>query len=163
MRSQVNSACAMAGLRCITLAGVMAAALAAPWAALAQGAETGEQAAIRKVMAAEWDRPDARLEVDPVVVAGRYAIAGWTQGDHGGRALLKQDGQRGWHVTVCAGDGLKDARALELAGMPASTAQDLVRALRRAEAAVPQSRLALFSTFSGMVNMDSPQSRSNSK
>ena len=35
-----------------------------------------------------FDRPDAKLTVAPVVVAGGHAVAGWTQGDMGGPQLL---------------------------------------------------------------------------
>ena len=83
---------------------------------LAYGVEPTDQEAIRKTMVATWDKPDARLQVGPVVVVSDRAIAGWTQGDRGGRALLGRDARGQWQVTACGGDGLREARILELTG-----------------------------------------------
>jgi hypothetical protein len=48
------------------------------------------EATIKALMAAQFDRPEQRLMVNPVVVEGDHAIAGWVQGDMGGRALLRR-------------------------------------------------------------------------
>lgn len=120
----------------------------------ATAAYPAEEAAIRQTIQSTWDTPQARVEVDPVVVVGRHAVAGWTQGPRGGRALmvLGKDGR--WAVAVCAGDALKDAKVLESAGLTAAEAGQLSAALVRAERSVPASRLAQFASFGGLVHMD---------
>ena len=121
--------------------------------AWALAADTPEQAAIRRTMMATWDKSEARLEVGPIVIFEGRSIAGWTQGGRGGRALLVRNAQDQWQVTVCAGDGLKDAATLETTGMSPAAARGLASSLARAEAPVPEARRALFSTFDGMVRM----------
>ncbi|CAM3707055.1 copper uptake system-associated protein [Paracidovorax anthurii] len=116
-------------------------------------AETVDQSAIRKTMMSTWDTPDSRLEAGPIVVMADRAIAGWTQGERGGRALLTRNAQGQWHVSACAGDGLRDAKTLEMTGMSASAARELARQLAQAESSIDPRRRALFSTFDGMVRM----------
>lgn len=130
---------------------LLAALLIAPLLATATPAD---EAAIRKVMATTWDKPESRLEISPVVVSGAWAIAGWTQGERGGRALMLRSKHSDWSVLACGGDGLKDPKALALTGMPEATARTLAAALAKAEARLPASRLAKFSTFEGLVRMD---------
>jgi hypothetical protein len=112
--------------------------------------DSEERAAIEHLMRGTWERPDARLEIDPIVVVGNHAIAGWTQGDHGGRALLRRT-DVGWVVTLCAGDGLKATRTLIGAGIPSDEAALLAEALAAAEQTVDPVRLGLLSTFEGEV------------
>src|SRR5690606_8167080 len=42
------------------------------------------------IMKAQFDRPEAPLGVDAIVVDGGWAVAGWAQDGKGGRALLKK-------------------------------------------------------------------------
>lgn len=111
-----------------------------------------EQAAIRGLIDKTWSRPDAKVVIDPVVVDGDYAIAGWTQGERGGRALLKQHNGE-WAVVLCSGDGLKLARLLIEAGVPEARATRLAADLATAEAATDAGRVELFSTFEGVMRM----------
>jgi hypothetical protein len=111
---------------------------------------TSDPDAIRGVMMKTWDKPDVRLVVDPVVVSGDHAIAGWSQGDMGGRALLRRKGHV-WDVVLCAGDDLKKADVLTKVGLPATVASALSAQLAKAEATLPSARLALFSKFEGLV------------
>jgi hypothetical protein len=113
-------------------------------------AVASDQDAIRHVLMSTFDKPDARLVVDPVVVSGDHAIAGWSQGDMGGRALLRKKGHA-WDVVLCAGDDLKRTDVLSKVGLPAADAKTLSAALAVAEAGVPPERLALFSKFEGLV------------
>lgn len=99
---------------------------------------------------ATFDKPDARLVVEPVVVSGDHAIAGWSQGDMGGRALLRKKGHV-WGVVLCAGDDLKKTDVLTKVGLPAAAAKALSASLAAAEAKLPPDRLALFSKFDGLV------------
>jgi hypothetical protein len=109
--------------------------------------------AVRQVLMAAFDKPEARLQVEPVVTVGAHAVAGWTQGDRGGRALLHKD-RKGWAIVLCAGDGLKDAKLLREAGVPSAQATTLAQSLAKAEAALPAAQRAKFATFDGVVRMD---------
>lgn len=110
--------------------------------------------AIRHVMMKTWDKPEARLQVAPVVLRGAHAVAGWTQGERGGRALMARNGDGSWRVVLCAGDGIRHAPALQDAGLNAADAQALARDLAAAEAKLPAAQRAKFATFDGIVRMD---------
>lgn len=103
-------------------------------------------------MKKQFDRPDAPLSVAPVTVLGNYAVAGWIQGGKGGRALMQKDAN-GWFISVCAGDGLKDAKVLQTTGMPADHAAKLATAVKAAEAKLSKDQLALFASFEGMLKV----------
>jgi copper(I)-binding protein len=112
-----------------------------------------DRGAIEAVLKAEWDRADAPLKIEPVVVEADHAIAGWSQEGRGGRALLaRKHGQ--WAVHLCTGDAVKDAANLEKMGVPAATASALAMRLGEAEAKMDQTVVALFSTFEGTVMMN---------
>lgn len=113
-------------------------------------AVASDEDAIRHVLMSTFDKPEARLVVDPVVASGNYAIAGWSQGDMGGRALLRKKGHA-WDVVLCAGDDVKKTDLLIKVGLPEAHAKTLSASLAAAEAKVPPDRLALFSKFEGLV------------
>lgn len=128
------------------------------WMVLSGAIHSAEQPArndtalIRAVLAATWDKPDAKLVVDPVVVVGAHAVAGWTQGDRGGRALLrKSDGA--WKVVLCSGDPLKQASVLAEAGVPQDAAEEIARKNEAAERNLPPEHVRLLSTFEGVMQM----------
>jgi hypothetical protein len=105
---------------------------------------------IRHLMHGMFDKPGSPLEVDPIVVWGDYALAGWIQADTGGRALLRRkDGA--WAIVLCSGDAIRTANALVKAGIPTGTADELARALAQAESKVSPDRLAMFSRFDGIM------------
>ena len=115
-------------------------------------------AAIRKVLMGRFDKPDARLVVAPVVVRGRHAVAGWVQGERGGRALLRRE--RGtWKLVACAGDAFKEAAELELAGITPADARSLAKSLAAAEAKLPGEQVRKLSLFEGVMPMDTEGSR----
>lgn len=120
-----------------------------------QAADTGDQAGIRKVMMSTWDKPQTRLDVGPITVLADYAVAGWTQDGQGGRAFLTRKHDGIWQVSACAGDALKEVKTLEMTGMPPATARKMAQMIAQAESEVTSQRRALFSTFDGMVRMDS--------
>lgn len=130
-------------LICVALCG---AALVSPLMA----SEPADLAGIRHVMMTTWDKPDSRLVVEPVVIAGNHAIAGWSQSEMGGRALLRKQGAN-WEVVLCAGDALKHADILKKVGLPEAAAVSLANDLAIAERSVAPARLALFSRFEGLV------------
>ena len=138
-------------LQCM-LVGSVSAAFTLPLCV--QAAESADQAGIRQVMMGIWDKPQARLDVGPITVLAGHAVAGWTQDGRGGRALLTKNSDGRWQVAACAGDGLTQARTLELTGMPPAAARRMAQEVAKADAAVAPQRRALFSTFDGMVRMD---------
>lgn len=100
-----------------------------------------------------WDKPEAPLLVEPVVIEGDYALAGWVQQERGGRALLRKvHGQ--WRVHVCGGHGLKDADALAMAGMSPEAAGKLAAAASDAEAKLPTAHRAKFALFGQNIVVD---------
>jgi len=128
---------------------LMLAALAFP-AFAEDGADT---AAIRHLMMATFDKPDAPLRVEPVTVYGDIAVAGWSQGEMGGRALLRRkDGA--WALTLCSGDALKQAASLKSFGLDEAEAEALASAVVAAEAKVDPALVAKFSAFDGVVMMN---------
>ena len=133
-----------------------AALFACAWMALfgaihcSPPARAGDAFQVRALIGATWDTPDSKVETDPVVVSGDHAVASWTQGDRGGRALLRRtDGA--WRVVLCSGDPLKEAAWLTEAGVPAADAAAIAQELGAAEASVPDARRAKFSLFEGVV------------
>jgi hypothetical protein len=107
---------------------------------------------IHATLNAMFDKPEARLAVDPIVIEQRFAIAGWTQGDMGGRGLLRKEAS-GWLLILCSGDGLKTPALLKEAGMSEDAAKRLATKLAAAEAKIDPARVAQFSRFDGVVYM----------
>lgn len=114
--------------------------------------DSSAQANIRTVMMRDWNKPEAPLTVDPIVVVGTFAVADWTQPALGGRALLQRAGDT-WSVVLCAGDALKDVGMLVHAGMPRSDAEALLQSLADAETSLPAERLSRIGAFKGVVRM----------
>lgn len=128
-----------------------ASLLAAPHVLAADPTPT-DAAAVRHVLMAQFDKPETRLEVDPVAVSGNAAVASWAQGERGGRALLFRHGGQ-WQIALCAGDGLKGTRLLREAGVSARDADAIARALAAGEARLTPAQRARFSAFDGVVRM----------
>jgi hypothetical protein len=111
------------------------------------------QKQIRAVLMKQFDRPESRLEVEPIVVQQDYGVASWSQRDRGGRALMKRtDGE--WRIVLCSGDSLRDASKLAEMGLPAADAGKVAQRLIAAEAALAPERVARFSRFDGTVRMN---------
>ncbi len=115
--------------------------------------EASDKAVIQHVMRGTWDKPDAPLRIEPIVVASGYAVAGWAQGDMGGRALLRRKGDA-WSIVLCSGDALKSADTLIKAAVPITAAAELAAGLAKAEASTDPRLVAQFSRFEGLVMMD---------
>jgi hypothetical protein len=122
------------------------------WAALAVSGTSAVAAPhaaeqqIRAVIATTYDRPGQKVETAPIVVADSYAIADWIQGGKGGRALLRVNRGR-WEIVACGGDGFKDVRVLQDAGLQIGTAKLLVMRLNQAEATLDARRVKQFGLF----------------
>jgi hypothetical protein len=112
-----------------------------------------DAASIGQLLHGMFDKPNEALSVGPVVVSGDHAIADWTQGEMGGRALLRRK-QGAWSVTLCAGDAIKSSEALRTAGVPQPDAIHLAQALASAESSLAPERVAMFARFEGLVTMD---------
>lgn len=137
---------------CIALASTlcMLAGISAP--AMAQDA-SADQAEIRTLMRKTWERPDAPLSVEPIVVVDDYAIAGWVQDDRGGRALLRKRHGK-WDVVLCSGDYLRVPETVIATGAPPELASLLAARLQAAESVLPPQLLTKFSLFDGVVRRD---------
>lgn len=137
---------------------LLALAAAAPVAAIGLPQPARAQAAadednIRHLMRGTWDRPESPLTVAPVVVVGQFAVAGWIQGEMGGRALLHNK-NGAWAIAFCSGDALKEAKTLAELGVPAADAPRLAAALAAAESKLDPKSVAMFARFAGLVKMD---------
>ena len=88
------------------------------------------------------------MEIGPVVLSGDHALADWTQGDYGGRAVFERNGG-GWMLLLCSGDSIRRPENLIRAGVPAFNAGQIADGLARAEAALPAQRLGRMKRFVG--------------
>ena len=122
-------------------------------AAAAYADPAADKLEIQKIMLSTWDKPVSPLRVDPVVVVSDYAIAGWTQGDMGGRALLRRKAGE-WTIVLCSGDALKSAETLTKAAVPAAVAAALAKDLVEAERRLDPALVAQLARFDGLVMMD---------
>ena len=107
---------------------------------------------ITQLLKRQFDRPDAPLKVEPVVVLGDVAVAGWFQQARGGRALLRK-GKAGWSIQVCAGKGLTQTDFLIMTGLPKSQAAQLATQVMKAESALTAAQRAVLDSFEGVVNV----------
>jgi hypothetical protein len=108
---------------------------------------------IQHTMKSLFDKPDAPLKVAPVSVEGGYSVAGWIQGNRGGRALLKKE-KGEWSILVCGGDDLKKASSLSMAGMTPKSARKLAQIASAAENNLPADELKKFSMLEGAIRTD---------
>lgn len=105
---------------------------------------------IKAVIGQQYDQAELKVDTWPVVVAGKHAIAGWTQGERGGRALLQKQGEQ-WQVMLCGGAGLRQRAGLLDAGVGRATADKLLARLAKAEQAIPAERRQRFDSFDAMA------------
>ncbi|MGQ2906229.1 MAG: copper uptake system-associated protein [Neoaquamicrobium sediminum] len=109
--------------------------------------------AIRHLLMAMFDRPEERLTVEPVTVEGDIAVAGWAQGEMGGRALLRRHDDA-WRIMLCSGDALKEAHSLQQFGLTVEQAQRMATAVVAAEASLDPALVEKFSRFDGVMMME---------
>lgn len=101
---------------------------------------------IRQVIGTSYDKPGEPVRTDPVVVEGDHAIASWTQGKRGGRALLRRESDV-WSIVLCAGKGLLQPDYLQQAGVPKASARQLATRIAQAERRIPAARRHQFDLF----------------
>lgn len=135
----------------LLLAGALVWAL--PNQAMTAQATTADQARILALIDGRFGATSEALVVGPVAVVDGYAVAGWTDRDRGGRALLRRD-KGGWTLVLCAGDALTAAGELSGLGLPADQAARLAAAVRQAEQGEDPARIALFAGFDGIMRME---------
>lgn len=107
-----------------------------------------DESKVRAATEAHFGSPLAPIDVGPIVLSGDHAIADWTQGDFGGRALFER-GTYGWSLVLCSGDSIRRAENLKRAGVPDFNAGWIADRLAAAEAALPPERLARMKRFVG--------------
>jgi len=107
-----------------------------------------EKGRIREVTEAHFGSPRFPIEIGPIVISSDHAIADWTQGDFGGRALFER-GTYGWSLVLCSGDSIRRAENLRRAGVPDFNAGWIAERLAAAEATLPPERLARMKRFVG--------------
>jgi hypothetical protein len=105
-----------------------------------------DEAQIQAVIGKTYDKPNNKVNTTPISIADDFAVADWTQGKRGGRALMKRiDGN--WEILACGNDGLKDTKSLVKAGMSEKTASAIVKKLSDLEKLEDPKRLAKFNLF----------------
>jgi hypothetical protein len=112
---------------------------------------------ITQVMLTQWDKPENPLHVAPIVVAADYAMAGWTQGEKGGRALLRKH-HGNWQVLLCGGNALTKTEQLTQAGLETKTANDLIKGFKQQAQQLSSQEIEKMSLFEGVVNVTPAQS-----
>jgi hypothetical protein len=105
-----------------------------------------DEAQIQAVIGKTYDKPNNKVNTTPVSVADDFAIADWTQGERGGRALMKRINGN-WEILACGNDGLKDTKSLIKAGMSEKTALTIIKKLTDLEKSEDPKRLAKFNLF----------------
>ena len=105
-----------------------------------------DEAQIAVVISKTYDKPNNKVNTTPISVADDFAVADWTQGERGGRALMKKI-KGNWEILACGNDGLKDTKSLVKAGMNEKTASTIVKKLAELEKSEDPKRLAKFNLF----------------
>ena len=105
-----------------------------------------DEAQIQAVIGKTYDKQNNKVNTTPVSVADDFAIADWTQGERGGRALMKRINGN-WEILACGNDGLKDTKSLIKAGMNEKTASTVIKKLTNLEKSEDPKRLAKFNLF----------------
>jgi hypothetical protein len=125
---------------------------AALFGAACSSASSESEAAIAAVVKQRLEKSGAELTVAPIAADGAFAVAGWTQGEKGGRALL-QKGSKGWLLVLCGGESLRSMQGLARLGVPQHQAMEITKELAREEKRVSAERLAKMASFTGEVRM----------
>lgn len=105
-----------------------------------------DEAQIQAVIGKTYDKPNNKVNTTPISIADDFAVADWTQGKRGGRALMKRINGN-WEILACGNDGLKDTKSLVKAGMSERTASTIVKKLADLEKLEDPRRLAKFNLF----------------
>ena len=107
---------------------------------------------IQKLISKTFDRPDLKVQTDPIVIEGKVAIADWIQGEKGGRAFLTRK-HVDWEIIACGGAGFKDPGVIAGAGISKRIANNITEKLKIAEAKLPPQKVKQLDSFDGVVTM----------
>jgi hypothetical protein len=114
--------------------------------------EAESQDKIKALISKTFDQPNLKVQITPIVIEGKVAIADWTQGQKGGRALLRRK-HADWEIIACGGAGFKDPSAIASAGISKEIANNITAKLKTAEAALSAQKIKQLDSFDGVVTM----------
>jgi len=124
--------------------------------------DIADEKSIKETMKAIFDKPGNPLNIHPVSIEGVYAVVGWIQGNHGGRAFLKKQNGK-WSIQVCGGDDLRNASTLAMIGMDPDLAKNLAIKVLSAEKKLPANQIKKLSMFDGMMKIDGNDNHEHSE
>ncbi len=114
--------------------------------------EAESQEKIKALISKTFDQPNLKVQTTPIVIEGKVAIADWTQGQKGGRALLRRK-HADWEIIACGGAGFKDPSAITSAGISKEIANNITAKLKTAESSLPPQKIKQLDSFDGVVTM----------
>jgi hypothetical protein len=114
--------------------------------------EAESQGRIKALISKTFDQPNLKVQIAPIVIEGKVAIADWTQGQKGGRALLRRK-HADWEIIACGGAGFKDPSAIASAGISKEIANNITAKLKTAEATLSPQKIKQLDSFDGVVTM----------
>lgn len=112
---------------------------------------SNEASAIRAVINKQFDTPNSKVVINPIVIKGDHAVASWLHAELGGRAVLEKGEDNHWKIALCAGKQVNDVHFLAATGIPSSVAKDLIENLQRAEAALTPQNIKRFDSFNAII------------
>jgi len=114
--------------------------------------EAESQEKIKALISKTFDQPNLKVQTTPIVIEGKVAIADWTQGQKGGRALLRRK-HADWEIIACGGAGFKDPSAITSAGISKEIANNITAKLKTAESSLSPQKIKQLDSFDGVVTM----------
>jgi hypothetical protein len=112
---------------------------------------TEDKQHIRELINHTYDTPEHKVVIDPIIVKGEHAVAGWIQHNKGGRVLLFRTTDGKWNQVLCSGKAVKDLAFLIEAGVSPSVANELTKELIAAEALLGNEKIIQMDSFLGVV------------
>ncbi|MBU3602657.1 copper uptake system-associated protein [Polynucleobacter sp. AM-25C3] len=107
---------------------------------------------IKVLISKTFDQPNLKVQTTPIVIEGKVAIADWTQGQKGGRALLRRK-HSDWEIIACGGPGFKDSGAIAATGISKEIANNITVKLKTEEAKLSPQKIKQLDSFDGVVTM----------
>ena len=114
--------------------------------------EAESQEKIKALISKTFDQPNLKVQTTPIVIEGKVAIADWTQGQKGGRALLRRK-HADWEIIACGGAGFKDPSAITATGISKEIANNITAKLKTAESSLSPQKIKQLDLFDGVVTM----------
>jgi hypothetical protein len=124
--------------------------------------EEESQRRIKSLISSTFDQPNLKVITNPIVIEGKVAIADWTQGSKGGRALLRRKHEH-WEIIACGGAGFKEASGVSAVGISKEIANNITAKLKTEEAKLSAQTIKQFDSFEGVVNMAHGANHTNNK